>query len=112
MIEGRESESDFWQPLGEVEFEPSERRTRYFDFLVSRTVTQLRITVQDVTIGINAANNSSLYLPPMQVYGERKPTGRPPYDDYFPYSVVIPASQTSNVMIIEQDGEIFALPIA
>ena len=69
MIEGRESDADFWRPLDEIEFEPSERRTRYFDFPVSRTVSQLRITVQDVTHGTGASNNASVYLPPMQVYG-------------------------------------------
>jgi hypothetical protein len=70
LIEGRESEADFWLPLGEVEFDPAERRTRYFDFLVCRTVSQLRITVQDVTRGQNPSNNAAVYLPPMQVWGE------------------------------------------
>jgi len=70
LIEGRESDADFWRPLAEVEFEPSERRTRYFDFPVSRTVSQLRITVQDVTHGTSASNNASVYLPPMQVWGK------------------------------------------
>ena len=51
LIEGRQSNDDFWQPLGEVEFNPAERRTRYFDFPVNRTVAQLRITVLDVTRG-------------------------------------------------------------
>jgi hypothetical protein len=69
LVEGRESDTDFWRPLGEVEFEPSERRTRYFDFLMSRTVSQLRITVQDVTHGTGAPNSASVYLPPMQVFG-------------------------------------------
>ena len=69
LIEGRESDIDFWRPLGEVEFEPSERRTRYFDFAISRIVSQLRITVQDVTHGSGASSNTSVYLPPMQVYG-------------------------------------------
>jgi hypothetical protein len=27
LIVGRESDTDFWRPLGEIEFEPSERRT-------------------------------------------------------------------------------------
>jgi hypothetical protein len=50
--------------LGEAAFEPAERRTRYFDFPISRTVSQLRLTVQDVTHGTNAA----VYLLPGQVY--------------------------------------------
>jgi hypothetical protein len=70
LIEGRTSDEDFWMPLDEVEFDPADRRTRYFDFLISRTVSQLRITVQDVTHGTNPSSNTSVYLPPMQVYGE------------------------------------------
>jgi hypothetical protein len=69
LIEGRESNSDFWQPIDEIEFDPSTRLTRYFDFAVNRTVGQLRITVQDVTHGTGATGSSSVYLPPMQVYG-------------------------------------------
>ena len=69
LIEGRESETDFWRPLGEVEFEPSQRRTRYFDFPMNRTVLQLRITVQDVTHGASASNSASVYLPPIQLWG-------------------------------------------
>jgi hypothetical protein len=70
LIEGRESDNDFWQPLGEVDFTPAERRTRYFDFLVNREVSQLRVTVQGVTRGQNPSNSESAYLPPMQIYGE------------------------------------------
>jgi len=69
LVEGRQSDGDFWQPLGEVEFTPAERRTRYFDFPVNRTVAQLRVTVQDVTQGQHPSNSTSVYLPPMQVYG-------------------------------------------
>jgi hypothetical protein len=68
LIEGRESDANFWRPLGELEFEPSERRTRYFDFAVSRLVSQLRVTVQDVTHGTSASNSTPVYLPPMQVW--------------------------------------------
>jgi len=70
LVEGRQSNDDFWQSLGEVEFAPAERRTRYFDFPVNREVSQLRITVQDVTRGQHPSSDTSLYLPPMQVYGE------------------------------------------
>ena len=65
LIEGRESEDDYWRRIDEVEFVPSEQRTRYFDFLEDHMVGQLRITVQDVTSG----TSSAVYLPPMQVYG-------------------------------------------
>jgi len=108
LIEGRESDNDFWMSLGEVEFDPAERRTRYFDFLVNRTVSQLRITMQDVTHGTNAASNSSVYLPPMQVYGLEAESGIPPYSN-----VLVPIAQTfsNNVMIVEQDSESFAVPI-
>jgi len=51
----------------EIEFDPSERKTRYFDFPVNHTVSQLRVTVQDVTSGTSA---SVYHLPPMQVWGE------------------------------------------
>ena len=75
-IEGRESDSDFWRLLSvvseyqsvireEIEFDPSERKTRYFDFPVNHTISQLRVTVQEVTQGTSA----SVYLPPMQVWG-------------------------------------------
>jgi len=70
LIEGRQSNDDFWVPLGEVEFNPAERRTQYFDFPVNRTVAQLRITVQDVTRGQHPSSSTSVYLPPMQIYGE------------------------------------------
>jgi len=69
LIEGRESDMSFWQSLGEADFEPPEGRTRYFDFPVSRTVSQLRITVQDVTRGTSASNSAPVYLPTMQLYG-------------------------------------------
>ena len=69
-IEGRESESDFWQLLDEVEYDPAGRRTRCFDFPVNRTFGQLRITVQDVTRSTGASNSASVYLPPMQVWGK------------------------------------------
>ena len=69
LIEGRESDADFWQPFGEFEFDPAERRTRYFDFPVSRVVGQLRITVQDVAHRVGATQNSAVHLPPMQFYG-------------------------------------------
>jgi hypothetical protein len=69
LIEGRESDSDFWQPIDEIEFDPSTRRTRYFDFPINQTVGQLRVTVQDITHGTGATGSSSVYLPPMQVYG-------------------------------------------
>jgi len=68
LIEGRGSNDDFWQPLGEVDFDPAERRTRYFDFPVSRIISQLRITVQDVTHGASASNNAAVYLPTTQVW--------------------------------------------
>jgi hypothetical protein len=70
LIEGRESENDFWQPLGEVQFNPAERRTRFFDFAKNRTVKELRITVQDITHPASLSENISVYLPPMQVWGE------------------------------------------
>jgi len=113
LIEGRESDTDFWQPLGEVEFDPAERRTRYFDFPISRTVTQLRITVQDVTHGSNASGSTSVYLPPMQVYGLAIEPGIPPYSWTFLHSESFQTGQpsSSNVIIIEQDGETFAIPI-
>jgi hypothetical protein len=69
LIEGRVSESDFWLPLSEVEFDPAERRTQYFDFAEDRTVGQLRITVQDITHGTGAADNTEVRLLPMQIYG-------------------------------------------
>jgi len=69
VIEGRESANDFWQQLDEVEFNPSERKTRYFDFPVNHTVGQLRVAVQDITHGSGASDSASVYLPPMQVYG-------------------------------------------
>ena len=69
LIEGRESDADFWQPIDELEFSPSEWRSRYFDFPANRTVGQLRITVQDVTHGRGTTENTAVYLPPMQVYG-------------------------------------------
>ena len=71
LIEGRASESDFWLPLGEIEFYPAERRIQYYDFLIDRTVTQVRITVQSVVPpSTGAASNAAVYLPPMQIYGE------------------------------------------
>jgi hypothetical protein len=69
LIEGRASNSDYWRRIDEVEFDPAERRTCYFDFPVDRLVGQLRITVQDVTHGSSASTSASVYLPPMQVYG-------------------------------------------
>jgi len=33
------------------------------------TVAQLRVTVQDVTRGQNPSNSTSVYLPPIQIYG-------------------------------------------
>jgi hypothetical protein len=70
LIEGRESDADFWRPLGEVDFDPADRRTRYFDFPMDWTVGPLRITVQDVTHGECASNSDAVYLPPMQVWGK------------------------------------------
>jgi hypothetical protein len=64
-----QSDSDFWRRLDEVGFEPSERRTCYFDFPLDGVVGQLRVTVQDVVHGSNASGGTALYLPPMQVYG-------------------------------------------
>jgi hypothetical protein len=69
LIEGRESDSDFWLPLSEIEFDPAARRTRYFDLPVNRMVGQLRITVQDIMHGTGATGSSSVFLPPMQVWG-------------------------------------------
>jgi len=59
LIEGRRSASDYWQPLAEIEFDPAEQRTRYFDFEVDCVVSELRITVQDVTHGNNASDNTA-----------------------------------------------------
>jgi hypothetical protein len=69
LIVGRESDTDFWRPLGEIEFEPSERRTWYFDFPVSRLASQVRITVQDITPGTGTSNGTPMYLPPIQIWG-------------------------------------------
>ena len=70
LIEGRESGNDFWRRIAEVEFEPAERKTRYFDFPVSYMVGQLRVSVQDITQMAGVSANTSLYLSPMQVWGE------------------------------------------
>jgi hypothetical protein len=70
LIEGRKSATDYWQPLGEIEFDPAEKRTEYFDFAENRTIKELRITVQDITYPANVSANSSIYLPSMQVWGE------------------------------------------
>ena len=45
------------------------RRDWYYDILSDRLIRQLRITAQNVTHGNNPSNNTSLHLPPMQVYG-------------------------------------------
>jgi hypothetical protein len=113
LIEGRESDVDFWRPLGEVEFEPVERRSRYFDFAVSRMVTQLRITMQDVTHGTGASNSAPVYLPPMQILGLLVEPGIPPYSWIAPSNELFQTGQpsSSNVIIIEQDGKTFAVPI-
>jgi len=69
LIEGRESANDFWKRIDEVECPPvdsnDKRKNRYVDFPVNHTVRQLRITVQRITSGMS----TSIYLPPMQVYG-------------------------------------------
>ena len=115
LIEGRETDTDFWRPLGEVEFAPAERRSRYFDFAISRTVSQLRVTVQDITHGTGASNSASVYLPPMQVWG--MPVERivlPPSSSFTtPVPTAAPTVPVNggNVMIIEQDGELIAVPI-
>jgi hypothetical protein len=113
LIEGRELDTDFWQPLGEAAFDPAERRTRYFDFAISRTVTQLRITVQDITHGTGASNNAPVYLPPMQILGLLVEPGIPPYSWIAPPNELFQTGQpsSSNVIIIEQDGNTFAVPI-
>jgi hypothetical protein len=95
-------------PLGELEFDPADRRTRYFDFPVRFTVSQLRITVQDVTHGSNAANNAAVYLPPMQVYGEH--TDIPAIPPVIPSLAQTFQPVSGNVVLIEQDGEPFAIP--
>jgi len=71
LIEGRLLDTDAWQRLLEIDFEPSARRTRYVDFDACPAVSQLRITVQDVTRMPEATSNTSLYLPPMQVHGRQ-----------------------------------------
>jgi len=68
LIEGRGSSADYWLPLAEVEFTPAERRTRYFDFPINRSASQLRITVQDVTRGATVRNSTPVFLPPMQIW--------------------------------------------
>jgi hypothetical protein len=70
--------------------------------------------VQEVTHGTGAADSASVYLPPMQVYGlfaEPVEPQNPPYSWIAPHHEA-PIVQTfsNNVMIIEQDGEIFAIP--
>jgi len=114
LIEGRQSNDDFWQPLGEVEFAPAERRTRYFDFPINRTVSQLRVTVQDVTRGQNPSNSTSVYLPPMQVYGLAVEATFPPYGINVDAPMVPAMGQLAagNVVIIERDGRLFAVPTA
>ena len=114
LIEGRESDTDFWQSLGEIDFEPAERRTRYFDFAKTRTVTQLRITVQDVTHGTGVSNSMPAYLPPMQVYGVPVIEVLPPSS-----GMILPSSggdsvytAGNNVIIIEENGETTAIPIS
>jgi len=69
LTEGRKSDADAWNPLKEVEFEPSAQLTRYFDFDAYPAVSQLRITVQDVMRAAGATSDSSVYLPSMLVCG-------------------------------------------
>jgi hypothetical protein len=69
LIEGLDVNTGFWRPLREVNFEPAERRTRYFDLWANRTVSGLRITVQDVTHPVDASADTPVYLPPMQAWG-------------------------------------------
>jgi len=71
LIEGRKSDADAWNSLKEVDFEPSAQRTRYFDFDDCPTISQLRITVQDITRMPGATSNTPLYLPPMLVHGRQ-----------------------------------------
>ncbi|MCL2709685.1 MAG: hypothetical protein FWE95_02295 [Planctomycetaceae bacterium] len=114
LVEGRQSDADFWMPLGEVVFNPAERRTRYFDFLVNRTVTQVRITVQDVARGQNPSNSTSVYLPPLQIYGLEAGAIYPPYGINVDAPIVPSMGQPAagNVVIIEQDGRLLAVPTA
>jgi len=69
LIEGHLSDTDAWNPLKEIAFEPSAQRTRYVDFDGYPAVSQLRITVQDVMQAVGAISNAPLYLPPIQVWG-------------------------------------------
>jgi len=67
LIEGRASNDVFWRRIDEVEFNPAEQKTQYFNFPNVHTVGQLRITVQDVTSA--GGTDAPLHLPPMQVWG-------------------------------------------
>ena len=67
LIEGRESDDDYWRKMDEVDFNPALQETQYFDFAVDHVVGQLRITVQDITSG----TSQQVYLPPMQVWGRK-----------------------------------------
>ena len=71
LIEGRLLDTDAWQRLMEIDFEPSAQRTRYVDFDGYLAVLQLRITVQDIMQAVDATSNTPLYLPPMQVHGRQ-----------------------------------------
>jgi len=108
LIEGRQGDADFWETIDEIEFDPSESKTWYFDFPKVYRVSQLRITVQEVSG--NAANR--LCLPLMQVYGNDDvvpPPPPPPYDPpYSGYDLPVVPSQPNSVAVIEQDGRLFA----
>ena len=118
LIEGRKSEADIWIPIAEVEFDPADRRTRYFDFAVNWTVSQIRVTVQDVTHGTGAAHNASVYLPPVQVYGnlvlkDDPPPPPPPPSPYIGLSVplVQTMEQSGSPISEEPDSESLVLAL-
>jgi hypothetical protein len=67
-FEGRDSDEDFWRPICEISFEPSQL-SQYIDFPKNRIVSQIRITVQDITYGTGVFGSGALYLPPIQIFG-------------------------------------------
>jgi hypothetical protein len=115
LIEGRKSDTDFWVTLDEIEFDLANPKTLYFDFPKVHTVSQLRITVQEASVSILYPDRFALpyygniYMPLMQVYGEDVPTLPYVLPPYVPEPPVLPSQ--NNVVIIEQDGETFAVPI-
>jgi len=90
-------------PLGEMDFNPAERRTRYFDFPINRTVSQLRVTVQDVIRGQNPSNSTSVYLPPIQIYGLGAAAFLPRRGLLFPFRGV-KLRETGAVPVLQSDN--------